>query len=911
MIHFTRRPFLAMIYGLLLLSLLGAGGGCSRQFWRQQADCEAVHIIAEKTTDPRWELKDYRFEAKREARFFSPYDKDNPPMPQDDPTAYALMQCVYGKRGWKGWTKNGVVKSVENPDWERFLPTDDEGNVVLNRETAIEIALTNSPDYQTAQENLYLSALRVSLERFAFDTHFALGGRLNYGAWSDGTGSLSFNSITASASKKLATGGQLVTEIANSIVWNFGSGPSRVSTSLLSTSLVQPLLRYGGRAYALESLTATERALVMNVRQMERYRQGFYFDTIAGNSGISSPGSSGMPSAGSNASAGGGLYDIIIQQIRLANQRSYVNDLRDNFFKMEAMFAGGRINRTQVDQTQQSLLAAQSSLLQMENNHQNSLDSYKMQLGLPPAMNVKVEDPLLENFILILPVVSELRLTLTAHQKMLRENVNHIRIQQIKAAELDGGAGTDDVVSQLDELNREMHRIIMEMPVLFEETEKICDILEEDFVRLEASYPDRMKTLKILQNHHATRGGSEYFSAISPETLDKRVDELKKKYEKFQGDFRQCQAQLSAIRKGAVLDSTSLTTKLTLLNKWIDNFSSLLLELSLTQAGVRLDSIMLAPLYLEEVEALQTAREHRLDWMNARAALVDQWRQIEIRANALKSDVTFRMEGGVTNVSSKASGSNTISDLSVGLTFDAPLTRKSERNAYISALITYDSSRRSYMRFEDTMHRNIRVILRQIELAQLNFELQRVAVLVAMSRVDQENMKMLEPPKVGQTTSSNQTLSRDLVDSLNSLMSTQNTFINQWTDYEAYRMSLDIALGTFKLDNSGIWVDPGSPLLDGRSPAKAMTANSGGITATEMPDPPDLLDRFDAPVLAPELQPVDDAFLPDPVLPAMPPAPRNSGVIAPEEDPDDALPGGPLMLEEVLPLAPNPDILNE
>lgn len=903
MISTSRRPFIIIAWGTFLVLLLGIQSGCSRQFWRQQANCEAQCIIAEKTTDSRWQLQDYRFEAKPEARFFSPYDKDAPPMPQDDPTAHSLMQCVYGKRGWDGWTKNGVVRSIENPDWERFLPADDDGCVVLNQETAIQIALTNSHEYQSALEGLYLTALNVSLERYAFDTQFGLGGGLDYSTRSGGPGSLGFNTVSASASRKFATGGQFVADIANSIVWNFGTGPSRVTTSLLNVSLTQPLLRYAGRAYVLESLTASERALVMQVRQMERYRQGFYFDIIAGNSGISSPGGSGIPSAGGNASGGGGMYRMITQQVELANQRTYVNDLRDNFFKMEAMFAGGRINRTQVDQTQQSLLSAQIRLLQMENSYQNSLDSYKMTLGLPPAMDVKVRDPMLDNFILILPVVSELRLALTTHQKMLRENVNHIRIENIQAAEARVGAGDDEVITQLDELNAEMDRIMQEMPILFEETEQICEILEEDFVRLEEVYPQRMKTLKILTEHHTARGGSEYFSALSPEILDKRILELKQKYRKFQSDFKQCQSQLYSIREDAVLDSSSLTVKLTMLNKWIDNYSSLLLELSLTQAGVRLDSIMLAPLYLQELDALETARTNRLDWMNARAALVDQWRKIEVAANRLKSNVDLRINGDVRN-----SGS-TSANFNVGLEFDAPVKRKSERNEYVSSLISYDRARRSFMTYEDSMHRNIRVILREIELAQLNFELQRVAVLVAMSRVDQENMKMLEPPKVGQTSSSNQTLSRDLVDSLNSLMSTQNTFINQWTDYEAYRMGLDLALGTFRLDTSGVWVDPGTPWLDrdtqaygvrGEDVVDTVAMGGGVISAPALPE------KFESPALPNEprnalpgeLPATDDGTLP-PVIP-----PGDFEEIFPGLEEPDLLPEMPD--EEEIPLAPIP-----
>ena len=53
-------------------------------------------------------------------------------------------------------------------------------------------------------------------------------------------------------------------------------------SSLLDFAFVQPLLRPGGRARVLERLTISERSLLANVRQMERYRRAFYVEIITG-----------------------------------------------------------------------------------------------------------------------------------------------------------------------------------------------------------------------------------------------------------------------------------------------------------------------------------------------------------------------------------------------------------------------------------------------------------------------------------------------------------------------------------------------------------------------------------------------------------------------------------------------------
>ena len=59
------------------------------------------------------------------------------------------------------------------------------------------------------------------------------------------------------------------------------------------------------------------------------------------------------------------------------------------------------------------------------------------------------------------------------------------------------------------------------------------------------------------------------------------------------------------------------------------NASDLLLELSLTQAETKLQEITLLPIEIEAEQAIGMARVNRLDWMNARANVVDAWRKIE------------------------------------------------------------------------------------------------------------------------------------------------------------------------------------------------------------------------------------------------------------------------------------------
>lgn len=760
------------VCALLLTMGLCLTTGCHRQFWRNQADEDVQQIVAEKKCQfQNLPISDYRFRAQSNARFYLPYDRDHQPMPQDDASANVMMRCVYGKKGWKGWTKNGVIASVENPNWEAGLPRDRDGNVLLNRQTAIQIALVNSPDYQTALENIYLSALRVSLRRYDFDVNYVLKHGAYYDTAFHGRSSVELDTANAQASKYSALGGTFAASLANSVVWTFGgsSNSSGISTTLLNMSFIQPLLRNYGRAYALESLTETERAFICNLREMERYRQGFYMDVMVGGIGISAPGSGGsasIPGVESTSSSAGNLYGLIYSQLELANQRQNVSDLQYSMDRMEALYEADRLERTQVDQTRQSLLSAQINLMTAENRYQNSLDQYKMSIGLPPAMKVNVQDDMLEPFILMSPEITKMRDDLADYQCDLRN----------------GHRAFAETVSLLETQVQSMRAY--------------CSNIDQDFINLKDAYPKRLAALRRLASRPEVLSGKVDKTAIDPRIFHDRVKKLGEDYLLFKGRVTEIEKSLVEIQK------TGDTAELDL---WIDQFNSKLLDMSLLQARARLDSVILTPVEIDETHALSVARENRLDWMNARTALVDRWRKIEIAANALKTDLTVTADAKTV-----LENSHRNSSLALGMSVDTPLDRRQERNTYVETLISYDRARRSYIHYEDSVHKNIRTLVRQVEVAQLNFELRRVSVFVAMNRVDQANLQLLQPPKPNQTSQFGDSFARDLIDALNSLLSAQNTFVESWIGFETSRMGIEISLGIFQLDGSGVWVDRGA-----------------------------------------------------------------------------------------------------
>jgi outer membrane protein TolC len=801
--------------GALLLAL--AAGGCSRQYYRKQADADVYCLIGQKANDPRWNLTDYSIEPSPLSRMFDPTNPDCPPLPPDDPASHLLMHCVDGKRGYKHWHRNGDTPLVDNPTWKQHLPLNEEGVLALDRQLAMRVALINSRDYQTELEDLYLSALDVSFQRFRFDTQFFLANSTfytNIGPEGAGGPSRELRSDTNLQARRLfATGGEMVVELANTLVWQFAGPDERQARSLLDFSLIQPLLRGAGRAVVLENLTDSERALLANVRQMERFRQGFYTNVIAGRAAGVGPNRGGFivqSLAPSSAVGTGGLYTLLSDQVRIRNQRVNVSGLRESLDLIEAHYDAGRIDRLQLDVTRQALLNAQSRLLGLHTTYQDRLDAYKILLGLPPSLEVTVRDTMLDRLSLVDPEVIA-----------IDEEVAEL-IGRLRSPEPPVGVDHRTVVGSIAEKMARLHAL-----------------LDKDEKALDEALPQRRQALLRLATREEVERDEVDQRPYSVPLLERRAAELKKDFAALVGVVDQTVAELQAFS-----DSPDEAQPLLPL---LIRVSNVILGVQLVEAAARLDAITLTPVDLESDEALRIACQNRLDWMNARAALVDAWRQIEVRANALKSDLDVVLSGDVHTVDNNplrfrgATGR-----LRVGLQFDAPLTRFVERNLYREALINYQQARRAYTFYEDRVSQNLRSTLRTTQQAQLDFELRRMGVLVAISQVDIARERLSQPPKpaAGQaapTSTFGATTARDLVQAYQGLINAQDNLLAAWVAYETDRLSLDFELGTMQLDHCGIWIDPGPIDYSKKGDASAHAERADGaspeLEVVPIPDP--------------------------------------------------------------------------
>ncbi len=854
--HFRRLCALALI--------VLACGGCTRRYWRDQADGQVFGLWNGFTAEAGQPSREQTIGIRPQSRMFDPTNPDHPPMAPDDPVAHSRMHCVDGMRGYRKWHKYGSVSAVDDEHWRAYLPYDEQGHVLLDRNSAVQISLMNSRDYQRELEDLYLSALDVTFERFRFssqffftnDTLFTTVGPRRPG--NAGASSILANDSNFQVDKLYAGGGQLVADLANSIVWQFAGADTNANVSIASFNFMQPLLRFGGRARVLERLTLSERSLIYNVRQMEQYRQGFYAQVITGRSPGDGPAQRGLGSGVGNPipsfTGVGGYFGLLQSQQIIKNQEANVATLRDSLTRLQEEFDANRLkDKFQVELARQALYRGQSTLLSTKANFQTSLDSFKLLMGIAPDVELKVDDPMLKQFQLIDPEVT--RLTELAGRLALKTHRNDEPITDVDLAALVGAE--DGMRKRIEE-----HLVS----------------LEADYETLLEAMPAREAQLTTLLNRPEVVRGEVERGAYSVDALRNRVKSLRVDIDGLKKGFTDTWAAIEQIRIDLKTgDQAAIRERL---KRTYPELSSQLLALTLAKARARVDAVVWVPIEISSADALETARINRRDWANARAQLVDIWRLIEFNANALKSGLNVTLAGDVqTRGDNPINFTGSTGRLVAGLQFDAPLTRLIERNTYRGVLIDYQRNRRAYMQFEDRVSQNLRLILRTLELNQLNFEVRRSAIQVAIQQVDLARENLNRPPRINETAEAyavaRASIGRDLVSALSDLLDTQNEFLNVWVTYEVQRLNLDFEMGTMMLDDQGMWIDPGPIRVD---PNAAVDDRLMGdqdpdeadaplplprevfpeirIEGVPVPQPPDALPPPDARVPGPVMKPV-------------------------------------------------------
>ena len=884
--NWLRKTLRLACITLFAAQSISSSTGCNRAHYRNRADQEVTNLIGEKIVDARSPaIRDIQVD--RASRMFDPFNPDRPPMPEDDDVSHQYMKVINGKKGYPLWDVNGKTNTAENPIWWQYLPLDERGVLVLDADTAVRTAVLHNTTYQSEIETLYLSALDVSTERFFLGNQLFAGYTTVYtadGALRRGGGGQSSSTLNASTfsrgvrpvalHRQFTNGADLIIGFANSMTWQFAGPDTQSATTLLDMSLIQPLLRGGGRDLIMERLTLAERTLLYNVRSFERYRTGFYSTITVGRPAEPGPtrrgglfGGAGLQGftglgggfgtvgnvqtnnatgfgGGGGVPTVGGFLGLVQNQLQIRNVEENVARLRENVARFEDALREQLTvvsatqdtipsQQLQVSQTRQALNSLQASLLQQKFNYEQSLDAFKLTLGLPPYVCVEIKDPILDQFNLISDQLKERR----SRANDLREAVgnSNSKLLELSPIEIDGATGNKsrsmpwnkDTAQAINEIRgkidsiESLRRTILDrdFPEVRADIEKLKSFVgprEKELARLRQIYEQERGTIcsllptATLDIALLDSGQIRSLPANLTEELDKLETRFKEREQKINlldinlekilsnRDGSNPKAIFDSVRDNALLPSQSI----------LSEFAEDVLALQVLQARTRIESVMLPQVDLSAEEAVEIARVNRLDWMNSRASLVDSWRAIEVVADSLESTLDVVFSGDIQNANDNPfSLKAKTGRLRAGLQWDSPLTRMQERNQYRQVLIEYQQAKRNYYRFEDLVWQTLRSQLRNIRYNQYNFELQRYAVRIAAQQITiNEDLRQIRETL---SLSSGPTAARDSVSALQDLLTAQNTFQGVWVFYEAQRRNLDQDLGTIRVDADNIWVDPG------------------------------------------------------------------------------------------------------
>jgi outer membrane protein TolC len=238
---------------------------------------------------------------------------------------------------------------------------------VISLAASLEIASDNSRTYQDQKEQVYLTALDLTFQRYLFESRFGVTSSYDWSSFEDGTGGRQRDGSLAtrfSLTQMLASGGVVVFDFTNSLLQRFtgiefGNGTNHSTSSAVDLSFSQPLLRGFGREIVTEPLVQAEREAAYRLRDFERFRQEF---------------------AVSIASE---YYGLLQQLDQIGNARRTYLQFIDSREQSEALAERGRRSRIQLDQATQSELNARNSWIVAQRGYQDALDRFKITLGLP------------------------------------------------------------------------------------------------------------------------------------------------------------------------------------------------------------------------------------------------------------------------------------------------------------------------------------------------------------------------------------------------------------------------------------------------------------------------------------------------------------------------------------------------
>lgn len=734
-----------------------------------------------------------------------------------------------------------VVAEYETSYAQRPASQEFDNAPRLNLTDIVVLALLNSREYQTQKESLYRVALRLSLQRFDYDLKFSpFNNRTGADVLSRNSSGNSFNRLTipteAQAEALLNTGSTLVTKFANSVLLTFG-GPDGFAADIGSELLFEVTHSVFQNDVRFERLTQAERNVVYAARDFARFRKTFYLQLATQ------------------------YYNLLrtYRQVEIDSQ-NYISLVRV-YSQRDIELREGEIARVQIDQVEQNALSGRSSLIGTCNSLENSLDQLKIQLGLPIETPINIDLSELfgitgrDEVAVSLELVRRVRSRLLAESTRNDANEANIlsqaeelvaRIQdaleiQRKSEELvrastraSTSATSDDKhftsTAAKDEIaQRERRLTVLRARLRVAQFRLIAD---DAWKRLEESRseedvtPIRVPSLAIefaraveellLEEEAWARalGGSEQqiqsieigreglaeklltfenlVDTVLSEVMTERLNEIQAAARQLADAASDATRQVKTLTDGlARAVGTDPEEPTATLTAQLLASSQQLLDGSgsgLTRIRAGMDNASLA------------AMSARLDLMNARGDLADEWRGIKLAGDDLKSILNLQARQRLRTENDSNRISNFDFDESrteLSVTLDTPLNRRAQRNRFREQLLNYQLSRRAVMSLEDSIKQDIRSDLRTLTLAEEQHLLGIASAALAYERVISTELQL----RLGVDGVN----ARDFLEAQTAYANSLSTVASRHIGHILSRIRLYVDLEQLQVDDIGNW----------------------------------------------------------------------------------------------------------
>lgn len=227
---------------------------------------------------------------------------------------------------------------------------------------ALRYAMKHSRDYQSQVEDVYLSALNVTLQRHLFEPRFFARTGLNYTGGRDRTQDAEYGSAlavtnTVGVRQQLPYGGEVVAQALVDFVDTLHDQAQDGENAALVLSGSIPLLRGAGWTN-LEPLIASERELIYQIREFETNRRELLLQITRS------------------------YFNLLTSQRGMLNRQLNLMNLQDLTRRSQALFEAGRMSFNQVQRAQQSQLRAERLLVSSQNTYRSRMDEFKLLIGM-------------------------------------------------------------------------------------------------------------------------------------------------------------------------------------------------------------------------------------------------------------------------------------------------------------------------------------------------------------------------------------------------------------------------------------------------------------------------------------------------------------------------------------------------